>query len=422
MSLVRRPPLSTRLPPGAWTAAAWGVATASAFISWDAAHRYTIDVAPMPGLPNGFHRVVQTGGPPHEALLIIVTTVLTLTGSALLRRTPLSALGFLLAGAVIASANSSTLFEFLPVDVAVYLIAAQQTRRRAATALALSFGTAVGYSAVRLTIGSFTLFGVVLTPPVPTGGYSSADFVVALMTVVAWIVGTAARRGREYAAGLAAQAATAERLRLSRELHDSVAHTIGIIAVLAGAARRVIQTQPAEAREALRGIEATSRETLTGLQRMLRVLRDADPDTGADADAAREALPLAPASGLMDLERLAAQAAGAGVRVDVTWRGTRRPLAPEVELSAFRIIQEAVTNVVRHSGTDACRVDVGYEADGVEIEIVDDGAANGPGSADPAGGGFGLLGMRERVSLLSGQFSAGPRPEGGFRVAARLPA
>jgi len=140
------------------------------------------------------------------------------------------------------------------------------------------------------------------------------------------------------------------------------------------------------------------------------------------------AAPLAPPGSLADVPQLAERTADAGVRVHVTWRGEQRPLPPEIELSAFRIIQESVTNVVRHSGARACRVAVGYEPKGVTIEVVDDGddGLGGTGrprhSAAAGGSGFGLLGMRERVTLLSGQFSADRRPEGGFRVAARLPA
>jgi signal transduction histidine kinase len=140
-----------------------------------------------------------------------------------------------------------------------------------------------------------------------------------------------------------------------------------------------------------------------------------------------QAAPLAPAGSLADVPQLAERTADAGVRVQVTWRGEKRPLPPEIELSAFRIIQESVTNVVRHSGARACRVAVGYEPDGVTIEVVDDGddGPGGPGRprhSAAGGSGFGLLGMRERVTLLSGRFSAGRRPEGGFRVTARLPA
>ena len=148
----------------------------------------------------------------------------------------------------------------------------------------------------------------------------------------------------------------------------------------------------------------------------------AEPD-----DAMPQAAPLAPAGSLADVPQLAERTADAGVRVHVTWRGEQRPLPPEIELSAFRIIQESVTNVVRHSGARTCRVAVGYEPKEVTIEVVDDGddGLGGPGRprhSTAGGSGFGLLGMRERVTLLSGQFSAGRRPEGGFRVAARLPA
>lgn len=249
----------------------------------------------------------------------------------------------------------------------------------------------------------------------------------ALWFAVAWVFGGVYSKRREYLGALhdqkAARAVVTERLRIARELHDSVAHSIGIITVLSGAAARVVDTKPEQTRQALTGIEHTSRQTLLELQRMLGALRRAEPD-----DAMPQAAPLAPAGSLADIPQLAERTADAGVRVHVAWRGEQRLLPPEIELSAFRIIQESVTNVVRHSGARACRVAVGYEPEGVTIEVVDDGD-DGPGghgrprhSTAPVGSGFGLLGMRERVTLLSGQFSAGRRPEGGFRVAARLPA
>ena len=243
---------------------------------------------------------------------------------------------------------------------------------------------------------------------------------------VAWVIGGVYRKRREYLEALreqtAARVVMAERLRIARELHDSVAHSIGIITVLSGAAARVVDTKPEQTRQALTGIETTSRETLLELQRMLGALRRAEPD-----DATAQAAPLAPASSLADIPQLAERTADAGVQVHVIWRGERRPLPPEIELSAFRIIQESVTNVVRHSGAHTCRVAVGYEPEGVTIEVVDDGddglgRPGHPRHSAVGGSGFGLLGMRERVTLLSGQFSAGRRPEGGFRVTARLPA
>ncbi|WP_369184557.1 sensor histidine kinase [Streptomyces sp. Y1] len=293
-----------------------------------------------------------------------------------------------------------------------------------------------GYLAVRrpkaAAVGSVAGVAAALVNDIHTREQSVSDAVqwaggFALWFAVAWVFGRVYRKRREYLEALReqteARAVMAERLRIARELHDSVAHSIGIITVLSGAAARVVETKPEQTRQALTGIETTSRETLLELQRILGALRRAEPD-----DAIPQAAPLAPAGSLADVPQLAERTADAGVRVQVTWRGERRPLPPEIELSAFRIVQESVTNVVRHSGARTCRVAVGYEPEGVTIEVVDDGddGLGGPGRPKPStaagGSGFGLLGMRERVTLLSGQFSAGRRPEGGFRVAARLPA
>jgi signal transduction histidine kinase len=202
----------------------------------------------------------------------------------------------------------------------------------------------------------------------------------------------------------------AERLRIARELHDIVAHSIGIIAIQAGAGRRVFDARPDQARDALAAIEATSRETLSGLRRMVTGLRHADPDSG------KGQAPLDPAPGLAGIGRLAAMTLDAGVQVDVDWHGSREPLPADIDLSAFRIIQEAVTNVVRHAGTSQCHVSIGQQDGQLSIEITDSGRG---GSA--AGTGYGITGMRERAALLGGDFSAGPRPGRGFRVAARLP-
>jgi signal transduction histidine kinase len=138
----------------------------------------------------------------------------------------------------------------------------------------------------------------------------------------------------------------------------------------------------------------------------------------ADLDPTNSEHALAPSPSLADIDRLAAATADAGVRVDVRRSGQQRPLPADIDLSAYRIVQEALTNVVRHAGTGRCRVAIGYGAEELSVEVVDDGrGATVGGSAH----GFGLVGMRERVSLLRGHLTAGPRPEGGFRVTARLP-
>jgi signal transduction histidine kinase len=195
-------------------------------------------------------------------------------------------------------------------------------------------------------------------------------------------------------------------------VHDIVAHSIGIMAIQAGAGRRVFEASPDEARDALAAIEATSRETLSGLRRMVTGLRRAEPEPGSLL------APLGPAPGLADLERLAATALDAGVRVEVEvdWHGSREPLPADIDVAAFRIIQEAVTNVIRHARTDRCRVSISHQDGQLSIEITDSGHGD-----SAAGTGYGITGMRERVALLGGDFSAGPRPGGGFRVAARLP-
>ncbi|MGH3151328.1 MAG: sensor histidine kinase [Streptosporangiaceae bacterium] len=238
------------------------------------------------------------------------------------------------------------------------------------------------------------------------------------VTIIAWLAGHSIRQGQINAERLRIQAqaqeATTERLRLARELHDMVAHSIGVIAIQAGAGRRVIDSQPAEARNALDAIEATSRETLAGLRRMLTTLRQAGP-AGEPVPS-----PLDPAPGLADLGRLTAATQEAGVRIEVRWRGQRRPLPAEVDRSAFRIIQEALANVVRHASASHCRVAIDQQDEELSIEVTDDGrGARNVESIAPAG--YGITGMRERAGLLGGQLTAGPRPGGGFRVAATLP-
>jgi signal transduction histidine kinase len=193
-------------------------------------------------------------------------------------------------------------------------------------------------------------------------------------------------------------------------LHDIVAHSIGIIAIQAGAGRRVFDASPAKARDALAVIEATSRDTLSGLRRMVTGLRNADPQPGP------EQAPLGPVPGLADIQRLAATTRDAGVKIEVDWHGSHEPLPPDIDLSAFRIIQEAVTNVVRHAGTSQCRVCIDQQDGQLSIEITDSGH-----SASAAGTGYGITGMRERAALLGGDLTAGPCPSGGFRVTARLP-
>ncbi|MGW7522786.1 sensor histidine kinase [Streptomyces sp. NPDC054783] len=316
-------------------------------------------------------------------------------------RRPLPVLAVLLTEAVVARMCGDTTWPlFLAADVLVFYITITRSRRAAAGAVAGVL--AVWVLAATAFVPGAGAFEIL------TGPWS----VLVVATAGAWILGSWIRLRQDHAEALRAQAATqavqAERLRIAREMHDMVAHSIGAIAIQAGAAKRAVDSQPDGVREALGIIEQTSRETLTGLRRMLGVLREAES----------EPAPSAPAPGLEDIDGLAATAADAGVRLEVQWHGRRRPLTPEVELAAYRVIQESVTNVVRHADAAHCLVRVEYEEEELSVEITDDGHARA--TTNPRSG-YGITGMRERIALLHGHFSSGPQTEGGFRVEARLP-
>ncbi len=197
-----------------------------------------------------------------------------------------------------------------------------------------------------------------------------------------------------------------ERLRIARELHDVIAHSLSVINVQAGVGLALIDERPEQARTALTTIRAASKEALGEVRQVLATVR-------APGDA-----PRAPAPGLDRLPELVQQAGTAGLRVHVEVDGTARPLPPGTDLAAFRIIQEALTNIVRHSGARTAHVRIGYRQDSLRLRIDDDGPSTGGGET---GGGNGLVGMRERAAALGGTVEAGPRGDGGFRVIATLP-
>ncbi|MER7180670.1 sensor histidine kinase [Streptomyces hyaluromycini] len=382
MTVVPPRPLLKRLPPGVWVALFWSVVILLRSLQ----------------RPGELRHLLEYNGNLEDAPLL-VTAVVTTLGALLLFRVPLAAVAVALGGVVFSYGmwvRQTPYVLFMISDGLVGYITAVRERRTSVLAALLPVGVVTGYTTWQL------LFGYPVNISKPLALVSTV--------VIAWLIGNTIHQSRAHAETLrlqaTQQAVTAERLRIAREVHDIVAHTIGIIAVQAGVGSRVMDTQPDQTRKALGAIEATSRETLAGLRRILGALRHTDP----------QAAPLEPAPGLADLDQLVAKTKDAGVRVDVRRRGKPRSLPAEVDLAAFRIIQEAVTNVVRHSGTKDCSVTVDHRQDELVIEVVDLGCG-GP----PASSGYGIVGMRERVSLLHGQFSAGIRPEGGFRVAASLP-
>ena len=209
---------------------------------------------------------------------------------------------------------------------------------------------------------------------------------------------------------LAREAVQDERARIARDLHDIIGHTLNIIVVQAGAARAVFKSRPDKALESLSSIETTARQSLSDMERMLGLLRPPEA----------EAVPYAPELGLGQVNRLAEQFSDAGLRVDVNVAGEPQKLPMSLDLSAYRIVQEALTNVLKHAGPARARVAITYLAGKLELDIVDDGQGSSQ-DGNGAGGGRGLLGMRERVSLFGGQLEVGPVKEGGFRVHASLP-
>src|SRR5690348_15885962 len=307
----------------------------------------------------------------------------------------------------------------------------------------LMLGMAAYMAAVRLPRGTALaalvaaeaaiLAGLLLAAA--TGPAQHAYLHSLLAAAAMWFVGAGVRERRRYRAGVAEQetqrqraaadrarhALQEERLRIARELHDVLAHSLSVVTVQAGIGRRVGAARPAEALRALRSVEEASRGSLDELRRLLCLLRsDDEPDGPAAAGGHGPSAALAPAPGLGDLDSLAAQVRRAGTPVLVNLAGDVTTVPAAAALTAYRIIQEALTNVVRHAPGAQAAVHVGIGPAGVRIGVTDTGpaaAAAGP----PGGDGHGIVGMRERAGIFGGVLEAGPLPAGGFQVSAFLP-
>ncbi|MEV6836285.1 sensor histidine kinase [Streptomyces sp. NPDC051133] len=291
---------------------------------------------------------------------------------------------------------------FLTVAVACFSAVVAGHRRAAWMAVALLW---TGHALVALWLYRW------LPPAGDRGAGLAQEIVIATWVLAVVAVSELARVRREQWARERADRAQAarrradeERLRIARELHDVLAHSISVINVQAGMGLALIDSDPEQARAALTTIKAASKEALGEVRQVLDTLR------------APGAAPRAPAPGLDRLPELVEQAAAAGLTVDV--EGEPPPLPPGADLAAFRIVQEALTNVVRHSGARHARVGLAHDGGALRLLIDDDGPATG---ADAGGSGNGLAGMRERAAALGGTIEAGPRPDGGYRVLAVLP-
>jgi len=264
------------------------------------------------------------------------------------------------------------------------------------------------------------LLALALSREPMTGRFGASGLAVAMVLnalpyLLGWTLGTMTRRLRESRAALrertrelederrrsAERAVLEERVRIARELHDVVAHHVSLMGIQAGVAHRLFESRPDEARAAVADVQSGSRQVIAELQALLAVLRHGDDD------------PTEPAPGLDRLPELVDGVRRAGLPVELAVEGAPGP--PALELSAYRIVQEALTNSLKHAGTARASVTVRCHGRAIDVEVLDDG--RGPG---PATTGRGLLGMRERVGLHGGTLEAGARPGGGFRVRARL--
>ncbi|MGH8837486.1 MAG: histidine kinase [Actinomycetes bacterium] len=293
---------------------------------------------------------------------------------------------------------------FFSLIGAVFSAVLSGRRRAAWVTVGLGF---VGYAALTYTVSADRG-----SPPLHLAGVFAWLLV---MIVVAELVRSRQERFAEAMRMRAEEGrrrASEERLGFARELHDVLAHNISLINVQAGVALHLIDTQPEQARAALAAIKDASKETLRELRATLGVLRQVDEDA-----------PRAPAPSLARLDELIARLGAAGLTVGTRIEGTPVPLPARVDLAAYRIVQEALTNVYRHAGAVAATVEIRYAEDELVIQVHND--AGPTGGAEAGSGlpttGAGIAGMRERAETLGGELSAGPRPGGGFRVRARLP-
>jgi signal transduction histidine kinase len=341
-----------------------------------------------------------------------------------LRRWPLPVLAVAVAatGVVTAAGNAPLPFGLM-LGLAVYLVASQLPRRwsvPAAAATAAALGAALLYAALAVRNAS------------PAG-----EAVAGLVPVAAaWFIGDSVAARRRYLAGLAQQAereraaeaerarqdVREERVRIARELHDVVAHTLAVITVQAGVGRRLAAKRPEEASAALESIETIGRTAQDELRVVLGLLREEEAGTA----------PLAPAPRLADVKELVETVRASGTPVDLYVSGTDRPLSPALELSVYRVIQEALTNVVRHAPGARAAVSLSVSDREILLDVTDDGGPAGPPGppgppGSPAAGerqtgpGHGIVGMRERIAAFGGWLAAEPLAGRGFRVNAQVP-
>jgi signal transduction histidine kinase len=382
-------------------------------VLWPLARRYAFDVAVVFAAVGAVIELANADDPegPTRSLWVMTPCVLAITLPLVARRRfPFAApVATLVAGAATSFLEPQLIpwsgFLFLTVLTAAFLLGMLRERPQAFTGLALAIG----------------LVATVVRNTPQEEGFGEALFISIAVTVV-WLAGLALGHKLEQAEARAAraesereekarEAVAEERARIARELHDVVAHSVSVMTVQAGAVRRLLKPDQQREREALETIETTGRQALNEMRRLLGILRQAE---GADGEGPE----LAPQPGIDSLERLVRQVRRSGMPVDLRVEGERYDVAPTVDIAVYRVVQEALTNALKHAAPAHAEVVLRYGEEGLELEVSNDGRdrQNGGGGA-----GHGLEGMRERIAFTGGTLHAGPRDGGGFVVRAQIP-
>ncbi|MFD9540776.1 sensor histidine kinase [Streptomyces sp. NPDC060022] len=406
-------------PPPRLTLRAWQFDVLVALTLGIATVYYGIDNADnvvVREIAPGVERVVPRPNGPGGMAFMVTLAVVASGALVLRRRFPLAVLCVVTA-ATLATPQSVLRLTFYAFVIAVYS-AAVYSPFRVATLAALPVSVVlVGTS------------GNSVTPIVPNEYIALLILVpmaVAAVGLRTWKLRT--DEGRTRLSALEREQAEAlrravehERARIARELHDVVTHNVSVMIIQAGAARKIMQTSPEQAGEALLAVEAGGRAAMTELRHVMGLLTMSSEDEGAcgGADIAGTAVGLAPQPGLDQLEALVGRVRDTGLHVDLKVAGPPRPLPPGVELAAYRVVQEALTNTVKHASGATAAVTVEYGADRLRVEVTDTGGHPGAGAA--AGNGRGLIGLGERLAVYDGTLDTGRRLTGGYRVEALIP-
>jgi signal transduction histidine kinase len=374
--------------------------------------RYWFDALVIAGIGVGIAAVVsgqgRTDGPEGPLWFDVLAIVAILAPLLARRRFPFGApvavgAAVVLTTFVDARVTSFAFVPFLAGCAAVFLMGLLRDRSQAVAGLAIGVGVdaLVAYRDPKGNLGGFiatsVIFTILWTIALALGRmFREAD--------EAKERASRAEREREERAKTAV---TEERARIARELHDVVGHSVSVMTVQASAVRRLLRPDQEREREALLVVEQTGREALAEMRRMVGVLRRPE-----------EAPALAPQPSLDHLDRLVEQAREAGLPVDLRVEGKPVQLPAGLDLTAYRLVQEGLTNALKHARAQRAEVFVRYGDEDIEVAVMDDGQG---GSGDGVSGGHGLVGMRERVSVYGGELEAGPRPDGGYRLRAKLP-